>query len=535
MNAEQIVFTEIHYNPSAGMPEFIEVTNNTSTVFDIADWQLKGGVTYQFPSFSENEPTVSFLKAFERILLSPVSESELRLAYPSIPEDIRIFGSWKGKLNNAGERVSLENKNGTLMCEVSWSNQGLWPPEADGSGHSLVLRNPNHFIDDYRNWTFSAKQSGTPGRPKIDISEQETIQGNLLLSEVYMEDGLVKWVEVYNAGQDSIDLQDVRIASMIDFSNKVELEGSLSGGGWMTFDCNFALDRDGKISLFMAQKGGTVLDAVVLKRLGNESGYEKFPPRNGEWYRVDTSSKSTANNPLRETSIIINEIMMDPPSDQNSTEFIELHNKGDKLVSLGGWKFTHGVNFTFPSDTMIEPGNYLVVAHDKDRIKKVYGDIPVIGNYSGGLANAGEYLRLEDNQGNLVDSVHYQVQGDWPDWTNGGGSSMELVNPEMDNSLASAWRDSDESAKPSNFSFSFNSTYEEWDSQGTASDYKELHMFLSGDGEVIIDKLSLQKDGTGANLITNVDKEAVNGNGATGWLCQGNHHQSHIDALGRIN
>ncbi|MDE0820375.1 MAG: lamin tail domain-containing protein, partial [Opitutales bacterium] len=39
--AEQVVFTEIHYNPPAGKPEFIEVYNNTPTIFDIANWDLK--------------------------------------------------------------------------------------------------------------------------------------------------------------------------------------------------------------------------------------------------------------------------------------------------------------------------------------------------------------------------------------------------------------------------------------------------------------------------------------------------------------
>ena len=39
--AEQVVFTEIHYNPPAGKPEFIEVYNNTSTIFDIPALKLK--------------------------------------------------------------------------------------------------------------------------------------------------------------------------------------------------------------------------------------------------------------------------------------------------------------------------------------------------------------------------------------------------------------------------------------------------------------------------------------------------------------
>ena len=76
------MFTEVQYNPSTGNPEFVEVYNNTSTIFDIADWTLHGGVNYTFPPFSATDPKASFLKAFERILISPVSEAELREAYP---------------------------------------------------------------------------------------------------------------------------------------------------------------------------------------------------------------------------------------------------------------------------------------------------------------------------------------------------------------------------------------------------------------------------------------------------------------------
>ena len=418
------------------------------------------------------------------------------------------------------------------MCGVSWDDRGLWPAESDGTGHSLVLRDPNRFIDDYRNWTFSSKPGGTPGAPKED---RDSLQGVLLLSEVHIEDGRVDWIEVHNAGLDVIDLADVRIASRKDFSDKVELQGNLSAGGWLTFDCGFIPDNDGRVSLHLVREDGTVLDAVALRRLGTETGFEEFPAGSGEWFRVDASSKGQANNPARETSVVINELMIDPPSDQVNGEYIELYNKGNQAVNLAGWHFTDGINYTFPTGTVIEPGAYLVVAGDQDRMKQIYGNIPVIGNYSGSLANTGENLSLADARGNVVDRVHYQVQGDWPDWVNGGGSSMELVNPEMDNSHGSAWRDSDESAKPEFYFFSYSSTYQEWDTAGSESDYKELHMFLTGDGEVIIDKLSLQKNGTGANIIENVDKEAVNGNGSTGWICQGTHSGSYVDNQGRLH
>ena len=531
--AEQVVFTEIHYNPPAGKPEFIEVYNNTATIFDIANWDLKGGVEYKFPDYNEANPKASFLKSFERILLSPVSEVNLRLAYPTIPEGIRVFGPWNGSLGNGGESIQLENNSGTVICELDWDDNGRWPKEADGSGHSLSLRNPNRFIDDYRNWTFSARSGGTPGQPESSI--RDTLEGGVQLSEVQVDSSKVAWVEIYNGGRTSINLTGLQLSSRNDFSDKIALQGNLSVGGHLVFDTTFPLTENGGFSLFISRTDGTVVDALALKREGLEIGFQEFPHGSGEWFNVDSSSRGAANNPARETNIVINELMIDPPSDQRHGEFIELHNKGGSPVNLSGWRFTDGVNFTFPAGTTLAAGGYMVVAQNPDQLKSIHGEIPVVGPYSGSLSNSGEVLRLVDLRGNFVDGLHYQVQGNWPDLVNGGGTSMELVHPDMDNSVGSAWRDSDESSKRITHSFSHTSTYQQWDSRGGTSDYKELHMFLTGDGEIIIDNLTLKKNGNGPNIITNVAKESTGGSANDGWLCQGTHHKSYVDAQGRLH
>ena len=127
--------------------------------------------------------------------------------------------------------------------------------------------------------------------------------------------------------------------------------------------------------------------------------------------------------------------MADPPSDERNAEYIELFNRGDQPIDLSGWKFVEGIDFTFNEGTTIAAQSYLVVAANKDWINNHYEGVNAIGNYSNNLANSGELLRLEDSNGNLADEVNYKIGGDWPHWTNGDGSSLELIHPFADNDL----------------------------------------------------------------------------------------------------
>ena len=159
---EQVVFSEIMYHPAEGLPEYIEIENLTSTPFDIANWRFTDGVTYEFPDFSAGDGQAKILQPFERILISPVDELSLRSAY-AIPLGTRIFGPYTGALSNGGERLTLEDKNGTIRSTVDYGTGRRWPAAADGPGHSLVVMDKDRLNDDYRNWTFSSRRGGTPG------------------------------------------------------------------------------------------------------------------------------------------------------------------------------------------------------------------------------------------------------------------------------------------------------------------------------------------------------------------------------------
>ena len=158
-------------------------------------------------------------------------------------------------------------------------------------------------------------------------------------------------------------------------------------------------------------------------------------------------------------SVLINEIMYHPASENVLEEYIELFNNGPANVNLSGWRFSKGVEFTFPGVT-ISAHSYLVVAADVATFTSKYpGVTNVVGNWTGRLSNSRNDLNLDDASSNRVDSVSYADEGDWavrrkgpPDhnhrgWTwfaehDGVGKSLELINPDLSNNYGQNWTSS---------------------------------------------------------------------------------------------
>ena len=145
--------------------------------------------------------------------------------------------------------------------------------------------------------------------------------------------------------------------------------------------------------------------------------------------------------------IIINEIHYQPPNKTKFEEFIELHNAGLEAVSLEGWRFDDGVQFTFPVATEIAAGGYLVVAGNPAAFGERFGFEP-LGPWIGRLSNAGERIRLRDAGGNLIEEVNYAAGFPWPTDAAGGGMpkttgySVELIHPSLDRNHGGSWRNS---------------------------------------------------------------------------------------------
>jgi len=140
-------------------------------------------------------------------------------------------------------------------------------------------------------------------------------------------------------------------------------------------------------------------------------------------------------------SVVINEIHYEPEEKLDRAEFVELYNAGDSQVDMSGWYFSAGITYVFPSPTLLDAGEYIVLAQDVAALNTKYG-VTANGAYEGRLDNDGETIRLRNALGETVDEVDYQLGFPWPNSSGGQGPSMELMHPGMDNDLGGSWRPS---------------------------------------------------------------------------------------------
>src|SRR6185295_8936586 len=116
--------------------------------------------------------------------------------------------------------------------------------------------------------------------------------------------------------------------------------------------------------------------------------------------------------------------------------------------------------------------------------------------------------------------VTYSDGGRWGNWSDGGGSSLELVDANADTRQPASWADSDETAKGQWTNFEFTGPLGE--SLGSPINDRLL-IFNLGIGECLVDEVEVH-NGSGPNLVLNGGFE----NGLTSWVPQGSHDFSTI-------
>lgn len=206
-------------------------------------------------------------------------------------------------------------------------------------------------------------------------------------------------------------------------------------------------------------------------------------------------------------------------------EWLELYNTSSSEVDLTGWSLGGGIGYVFPAGTVILPDSYLVVAKDADMMTQVDPRIDAIGSFSGSLDNRDDRIVLTDANKNPVDEVHYYDGGRWPEFADGGGSSLELKNPLADNSKAEVWAASAESEKSGWIHYTVRRVSSQ-DVAGATAMFNEFIFGLLDSGEFLIDDIMVVQDPDGEphQLIQNgtFEKDVLGGPPET-WRLIGNH------------
>jgi hypothetical protein len=145
-----------------------------------------------------------------------------------------------------------------------------------------------------------------------------------------------------------------------------------------------------------------------------------------------------------DSTVVFNEIMYHPATNEARLEWIELYNQMAVNMDISSWSLDGGVQFQFPEGTVIPGGGYLVIASSPADLTAATGYTNVLGPLSGRLSNSGERLELRNNNQRLMDWVDYGTDGDWPVSPDGGGVSLAKAAPNSASAPTANWRPSAE-------------------------------------------------------------------------------------------
>jgi hypothetical protein len=533
--ATPLTITEVMYNPllrSDGREtEFVEIYNSDLIDVNISGFKLTGEIDYTFPTNTVIPPR-------SYIVVAPVP-ADIQAVY-GITD---VKGGFTSRLSNGGGLIRLRNRSNAVLLEINYSNDAPWPLAADNGGHSLVLARPSYGEDDPRAWAASDLVGGSPGSADAaSANSLRTVMINEVLAQT--DDPELDYIELFNYSGEPVDLSGCTLSDRSD-TNKFTIPAGtvIPAKGFVFFDQNrlgFSLSAPGETIWLRNPTGNRVLDVVRFGPQETGVSLGRFPDGSPALTELSAKTPGNANAKSLKRPIVINEIMFNPISGDDDDEFVELYNNSTAAVNVSGWRFINGINFTFPTNTTIPASGFLVVARNAARLQTNYSNLSagnLVGNYTGSLANGGERLTLArpaqivtTNNGVAtpgtiyiaMDEVTYQDGGRWSRWADGGGSSLELIDPSSDNRLAPNWADSDESAKSSWALVEHTGALD--NGQGIIN---ELHILLLGSGECLVDEIEVRQ-ANGTNRVLNANFDA----GLTGWVIQGNHVHSGLSAPG---
>jgi hypothetical protein len=150
--------------PDEEFVELLNISDQSVTLFDPAHptnaWYFNG-IGYVFP-------TNVIMAPGELLLLTAIEPEAFRLKY-EVAAGVQILGPYAGRLDNTGERLTLEAPDRPNLDAVPYvavevvryNDRMPWPPAADGGGLSLQRLVASAYGDDPVNWTAAGP---TPGQ-----------------------------------------------------------------------------------------------------------------------------------------------------------------------------------------------------------------------------------------------------------------------------------------------------------------------------------------------------------------------------------
>ncbi|HSW67496.1 MAG TPA: lamin tail domain-containing protein, partial [Bacteroidales bacterium] len=141
--------------------------------------------------------------------------------------------------------------------------------------------------------------------------------------------------------------------------------------------------------------------------------------------------------------VVINEIMADPTPEVGlpGVEYIELFNRTEFPINVGGWIFQYGASQRYFSNATILPGSYIIAGNAAAiaELQSFGNTVSIEGLPATALSNSGTTIAILDASGKVIHVVRYTDQWYQSGHKIEGGWSLEQIDPENPCGEANNW------------------------------------------------------------------------------------------------
>lgn len=295
----QVIINEFLPDPSPAIQlpegEFIELFNRSNEEINLENWSIADA------SSQVLLPAI-ILPANEYLILCNTSDIE----------DYEQFGTSLGinlpTLNNNGDDIIIRNDTGQIVDELSYTKEWYQDALKEDGGWSIERINPLNDCDGQQNWKASIHSNGgSPGTENSIIDNNAQDNTPIQVESVYLVDDItleIIFSKQPNENQAILESSysispNIAIANISLLLNTVfvEFEQPISSGTIFSISIN------------------QLQDCTQLTSVDSSHSFGK-------------AEQATFND------IIINEILFNPLP--NQSDFIEIKNRSDKLISIDG-------------------------------------------------------------------------------------------------------------------------------------------------------------------------------------------------------
>ena len=117
-----------------------------------------------------------------------------------------------------------------------------------------------------------------------------------------------------------------------------------------------------------------------------------------------------------------------------------MYNPNSSSIDISNWeiKDDDDAHIFVIIGTQIDANGFVIFVKDESDFMNVFPNIDYVGELGFGFGKS-DSVRLFDSNGTLQDEVIYQSVSPWPSCAESTGNTLELIDPNLDNSLPKNW------------------------------------------------------------------------------------------------